>query len=272
MASNRATWDERTTKLFLDLCIQEKNRFNANDKGQQTGKKLDNKQLQNKLGGLRRAYITWRDLQSRTGLGRDTQTGGIAADDSYWANEEGVHEEEEEGDTSAAAANCGKPPKFLEELELLFGRTTQDRGVLLSAGGVRGRTPNSGPEDHPEHTPTDLFQHSSDQYMSKRPMREESVDSPRKKMSTSLEVCLKDISEAVTRRSRKSIDDVEGQDQVRQILDADGISEGSQLYLRALYLCKNAVNRKQFVGMRTKEGREEWINFNWEAMGQFHQR
>jgi len=45
-------------------------------------------------------------------------------------------------------------------------------------------------------------------------MREETKDSPPKK-STSIEMCLKDISKTVTRRSHKSIDDVEGQDQVR---------------------------------------------------------
>ncbi|KAJ1255283.1 hypothetical protein BS78_K268600 [Paspalum vaginatum] len=158
--------------------------------------KMDSKQLQNKLAGLRRAYTTWRDLQKQTGLGRDTQTGGEAADDSYWANEE-------EGDTSAAAANRGKPLKFLEQLELLFGRTTQDKGVLISAKGVRGRTPSYGPEYHQEHTPTDPFQHSSHRYMGKRPMREETMDSPPKKKSRSVEFCLRDISEAVTRCSRK---------------------------------------------------------------------
>ena len=108
MASNRAAWDDQTTKTFLDLCIAEKNRFNTNDKGltnhgwqnvyrnfkQQTGKKLDTKQLQNKLGGLKRSYIQWRDLQNQTGLGRDKHTGGVTADDSYWANEEGVNDEE----------------------------------------------------------------------------------------------------------------------------------------------------------------------------------
>ncbi|KAJ1295735.1 hypothetical protein BS78_01G246100 [Paspalum vaginatum] len=87
----------------------------------------------------------------------------------------------------------------------------------------------------------------------------------RKKKSASIEECLRDISEAVlSKRSRKANNyDVAEHDQVRQILDGDEIPEGSELYLRALFLCKNAVNRMQFIGMRTKEGREQWIQFNW---------
>lgn len=94
-------------------------------------------------------------------------------------------------------------------------------------------------------------------------MREETVDSPPRKKRTSIELCLKDISNAVTRRSRKSIDDVAGQDQVRQILDDDGISEGSKLYLRALYLCKNAVNRKQFITRSERKIRTKWLEIEF---------
>jgi hypothetical protein len=91
------------------------------------------------------------------------------------------------------------------------------------------------------------------------------MDSPPKKKSASIKKYLRDISEAVTRCSRRSNndDDVDDHDQVRQILDDDGIPEGSELYLRALFLCTNVVNRKQFIRMRTKEGREQWIQFNW---------
>lgn len=209
--------------------------------------------------------MTWRRLQKQSGLGRNTQTGGVAADDSFWENEE-------EGGTSAAPANCGNPPKFLDELEELFGRITQDRGVLLSGGGVRDRTPSFGTEDPADDTPTDLFAHGSDRYRSKRPMQEVTVDSPRKKKSGSIETCLKDISDAMTKRNRKVEDEVQAQEQVRQMLEADGIDEGSELYQKALYLCKNVTNRAQFLGMRTPNGRLQWINFNWAALTQFHRR
>ncbi|KAJ1287256.1 hypothetical protein BS78_03G417000 [Paspalum vaginatum] len=122
MAPNRACWDDMTTKTFMDLCIAEKNRFNGNHKGltnhgwqnvysnfkQQTGQTFDSKQMQNKLAGMRRGYIQWRDLQNQTGLGRDKHTDGVAADDSFWETEQETNDE---------AATRGKlPPKFLEEL------------------------------------------------------------------------------------------------------------------------------------------------------------
>lgn len=116
MASNRANWDEATTRTFLALCIEEKNNLNATDKGltkhgwqnlyrkfrQRTGHIYDNKQLHNKLSQMQRTYMHWRELQQQAGLGRDKNTGGVAADDSYW--------ESEEGDTGAGEQNRGNPP------------------------------------------------------------------------------------------------------------------------------------------------------------------
>ncbi|WVZ94873.1 hypothetical protein U9M48_040709 [Paspalum notatum var. saurae] len=225
MANKHAHWSKATTKTFLDLCIAEKNILNFNTKGlttvgwnilkgkfrQQRGVTYDGRQLHSKLAGLRRIYTRWHDLQHKTGLGRN-RNGGIAADDSYWRTEE--------GDTCDVEPTCGNPPPFLEELEILFGKNTQDK-------------------------------------LSKRPIGEQIVDSPPKKKSASIEDCLRDISEAVTRHSRKSNNyDVAKHNQVRQILEADGIPEGSELHLRAMYLCRNAVSRMELIEMRTKEGRK----------------
>nr|TKW06281.1 hypothetical protein SEVIR_7G232650v2 [Setaria viridis] len=103
MACNRANWDEATTKILLDLCIVEKNQFNWSNMcltklgwqhvyrsfKQQTGLNLGSKQLQNKLNALRRAFQSWKDLQSQSSLGCDKQTGGVAADSSFWDDDEG---------------------------------------------------------------------------------------------------------------------------------------------------------------------------------------
>ena len=43
----------------------------------------EKKQLQNKLNELKRAYFTWRDLQSHIGLGRDPHT-GVTVDPSFF--------------------------------------------------------------------------------------------------------------------------------------------------------------------------------------------
>ncbi|WVZ99149.1 hypothetical protein U9M48_044488 [Paspalum notatum var. saurae] len=186
MANKRAHWSEETMKTFLDLCIAEKNVMNFNTKGLnavgrknvhrnfrlKTGLRYDDKQLQSKLTALRKTYNNWRDLQNRTGLGRNTNNGAV--------------------DTCDAEPTRGNPPPFLEELEILFSTNIQARGILLSAGGVRATNDTFA-------TPQPIYQ-SSDRSRPKRSLWEQSMDSPKKK-KTSIEECLRDISYAVTRHS-----------------------------------------------------------------------
>ena len=54
------------------------------------GLPYDKKQLQNKLNEMKRAYFTWRDLQTHTGLGRDAHTGGVTVDPSFFEGGNGV--------------------------------------------------------------------------------------------------------------------------------------------------------------------------------------
>ncbi|ONM21469.1 hypothetical protein ZEAMMB73_Zm00001d005571 [Zea mays] len=104
-SSDRASWDPMITKIFIDLCINQKDLNNFNSMGltkygwqqvyrsfrEQTGLDYDNKKLQNKLNLLRRSFQQWQYLQNHTGLGLEPRTGDIAADDSYWGTQEGVH-------------------------------------------------------------------------------------------------------------------------------------------------------------------------------------
>jgi hypothetical protein len=94
-----------TTKIFIDLCIIQKNLNNFNRLGltkygwqqvyhsfkEQTSLDYENKKLQNKFNMLQRSFQQWQYLHNHTGLGLDSRTGGIAADDSYWETHEGVH-------------------------------------------------------------------------------------------------------------------------------------------------------------------------------------
>ncbi|TKW32740.1 hypothetical protein SEVIR_2G187600v4 [Setaria viridis] len=91
---------------------------------------------------MQRAFLSWKDLQVQSGLGCDKETGGVAADSTFW--------DDDEGETSAGAAqtSSAKPPLFLDELYTLFGHITQDRGTLLTAGGIREATPSMGIEDN----------------------------------------------------------------------------------------------------------------------------
>ena len=98
MSTDRANWDDTTVRTFLELVIEQKNLLHWNQRGltalgwanlypaftTATGLTYEKKQLQNKLNELKRAYFTWRDLQSHTGLGRDSHTGGVTVDPSFF--------------------------------------------------------------------------------------------------------------------------------------------------------------------------------------------
>ncbi|AQK40785.1 hypothetical protein ZEAMMB73_Zm00001d024201 [Zea mays] len=135
---------------------------------EQTSLDYDNKKLQNKLNFLRRSFQQWQYLQNHTRLGLEPRTGDIAADDSYWGTQE--------GDPSPQGSQ-GKPPPFLDELYTLFGRTTHDRGNLISVGGFHEPLRSYGSHG----TPNDGVGCSS------KRIREATVDSPPKAKRMSLE-------------------------------------------------------------------------------------
>ena len=97
MAGKRANWDNEITKIFLDLCIEEKDKNNFTNQGPTTEGWTNvvgnfivkasviykQSQLQTKLNNLKKKYREWKDLQKRTGLGRDKRTGGIATTDEW---------------------------------------------------------------------------------------------------------------------------------------------------------------------------------------------
>uniref|UniRef100_K4AIU6 Myb/SANT-like domain-containing protein n=1 Tax=Setaria italica TaxID=4555 RepID=K4AIU6_SETIT len=142
MINNRASWDEGTTKTLLDLCIAQKNQFNWSNKC------LTKLGWRNVYSGFRaqtgRAFLTWLSLQNKSGLGRDTQTGGVSADATYW--EEDAEDTTGGGAQARSQSSSVKPPPFLDELFELFGHEPQDRGTLLTAGGIREATPSVGTE------------------------------------------------------------------------------------------------------------------------------
>ncbi|XP_012704447.1 uncharacterized protein LOC105915131 [Setaria italica] len=248
------------TKTLLDLCIAQKNQFNWSNRcitklgwknvyrsfNQQTGMNLGSKQLQNKLNALRRTFVSWRDLQ--------IQSGGVAADPTFW--------EDEEVETSGGAAQPSsqssfvKPPPFIDELYELYGCDPQDRGTLLTAGGIREATPSVGTEGNAADLYQDPMRASSAHNLSKRSSQEISVDSPPKKKSDSLEDYFRDISETVANRSQKCADrEQEEMDHAMQLIEEDGLQEGSPLYCQTLYLCtRNPGYRRSFTKMKMKEG------------------
>ena len=98
MPRDHAHWEEHEVKLLLTLAIQEKEKFNWNQFGlTREGwrniyphfPQYSRKQINNKFDFLKQKYRAWKDSQVATGLGRNTQTGGIDADPDYWMAQDG---------------------------------------------------------------------------------------------------------------------------------------------------------------------------------------
>ena len=102
MPRPHAHWEDDETKLLLQLCLQEKEKFNFNQFGLTTAgwnniytyfPHYDKKQCNNKLGALKAACLKWKDELSATGLGRHPRTGDVAADPEYWNSQAGTQPE-----------------------------------------------------------------------------------------------------------------------------------------------------------------------------------
>lgn len=101
MDRGRANWDDNTTKIFLDLCIAEKEKLNYNSKGltkigwhnlyhnfkEQTRRAYGTKQLQNKFNSLKRSYNLWWQLKDKTRGGWDKNIGTVTQDADLWDNQ-----------------------------------------------------------------------------------------------------------------------------------------------------------------------------------------
>ncbi|RCV11372.1 hypothetical protein SETIT_2G180500v2 [Setaria italica] len=74
---------------------------------------------------MQRAFLSWKDLQVQSGLGCDKETGGVAADSTFW--------DDDEGETSAGAAqtSSAKPPLFLDELYTFMGTEDNAHDIYL---------------------------------------------------------------------------------------------------------------------------------------------
>ncbi|AQK79755.1 hypothetical protein ZEAMMB73_Zm00001d035843, partial [Zea mays] len=174
---------------------------------------------------------------NHTGLSLESRTGDIAVDDSYWGTQEG---------DPSPQGNRGKPPPFLDELYTLFGRTTHNRGNLISVGGVREPSRSYGSHD----TPDDGVGCSNTRSSSKR-FTEATVDSPPKK-NMSLEDHIANISESISIRNQRTLSrGQEEVDEVVRLLKEDGLEEDSDLYCMANILCKNDINRRFFLHLKS---------------------
>jgi len=104
MSQERASWDDRTCSLLLDLIIKQKDlcHWNATSPtslgwtnvvrgfNEVTRLGYTKKKCQNKYNELKRLYFNWRDGQTHTGLGCDPLTGEVTADPEWYGASPGV--------------------------------------------------------------------------------------------------------------------------------------------------------------------------------------
>jgi hypothetical protein len=79
-----------------------------------------------------------------------------------------------------------------------------------------------------------------------------------------LEDHIANISESISIKNRRTLSrGQEEVDEVVRLLKEDGLEEDSDLYCMANILCKNDINRRFFLHLKSKVGRLLWIRFQW---------
>ncbi|KAL6594346.1 hypothetical protein ACP70R_048539 [Stipagrostis hirtigluma subsp. patula] len=275
MAAARAYWDKDVTKIFLDLCIAEKEKMNFNYKKglnkvgwnnvyrnfrQQTGRTYSSKQLQNKFHSLKRIYKLWRKLKNTTGAGWDNTTGIIVGDDDWWRARIAENPDAEH--------LKGKPLAHEEELANLFGTMMDiEEGDMLCAGGIGDRTPSGGSEDNLAPQSEDNVGRCSGVRV-QRAGKEQVVDSPPPKKSKSMEYYVQCISESMLERNRNESNALKQEQkelqELLQLVEDDGVEQGTELHFIATELLRSATRRAAFRMIRLPEHRISWLRWTWE--------
>ena len=79
--------------------------------------------------------------------------------------------------------------------------------------------------------------------------------------------CLEDLSDIIKdHRKQKACMSMheEQMDKIVKILKEDGLHESHPMYAQALILCKNTLDRRNFLSMETKEGQLNFLKICWE--------
>ena len=159
-------------------------------------------------------------------------------------------------------------PKCLDLLTILWGHTPRDRGTLISSGRHHCETtPNKDSHDNPHKMSPDPFVVKSVGQSSKRTTRDYSINSSRSKKSASIDECLNDITDLIKdhkiQKARKNKQEEE-MDKVVKIMKDDGVEEIDDVYTQALIICKDTLDRRNFLSMETKEGRLKFLKICWD--------
>jgi len=79
--------------------------------------------------------------------------------------------------------------------------------------------------------------------------------------------CLEDLSDIIKdHRKQKALTSMheEQMDKIVKILKEDGLRDSDPMYAQALILCKNTLDRRNFLSMETKEGQLNFLKICWD--------
>uniref|UniRef100_K3YL57 Uncharacterized protein n=1 Tax=Setaria italica TaxID=4555 RepID=K3YL57_SETIT len=233
MDAGCANWDDNTTKIFMDLCIDEKNKLNYNKKGL------------TKLGWHNLQYKDWRKLKDKSGTGWNNSTRTIDCDDEWWTSR--IEENE------ANKHFRGKAFPFYDELTTLFGTTDKEGSPMLCVGGIGDRTPSSRSEGNP-NTAADENEHV--------------VDNPPPKRTKSMEYYVKRISESTMQRTMNERNLISREEEevmeMLHLVEQDGVPNGLELYFIATELFRSPARRASYRSITAAENRIAWLRWTWD--------
>uniref|UniRef100_A0A0E0KQ39 Uncharacterized protein n=1 Tax=Oryza punctata TaxID=4537 RepID=A0A0E0KQ39_ORYPU len=162
----------------------------------------------------------------------------------------------------------GKPLEHEDELITLFGCMDTEEGTMLCVGGTGERTPSGGSDDNLTPMSNDNVGRSSAGRVAQRAGKEQVVDSPPPKKSKNMEYYVGRISESMLERSRNESSVIRGeQDEMKELLqlvEEDGVAQGSELYFIATDLFRSAARRAAFRCIYPAENRKSWLRWTWD--------
>nr|TKW01113.1 hypothetical protein SEVIR_8G157000v2 [Setaria viridis] len=246
MDAGRTNWDDNTTKIFLDLCIDEKNKLNYNTKGPNQA----------------RQYKDWRKLKDKSGTKWNNSIHTIDCDDEWWTARIGENE--------ANKHFHGKAFPFYDELTTLLGTTDTEGGPMLCVGAIGDRTPSCGSEGNPDPMADendawleDNVGRSSVGRVSQRSGKEHVVDSPPPKRSKSMEYYVERISESMIQRTmnERNLISHEEEDvmEMLHLVEQDGVPNGFELYFIATELFRSPARHASYRSITAVENQIAWL-------------
>ncbi|KAJ1277718.1 hypothetical protein BS78_04G025200 [Paspalum vaginatum] len=232
MAGGRAEWNDNTTKIFLDLCIAEKEKHNFHKKG------LTKQGLMTIRAPEQISYSQENiRVMEKT---KEQEWGKVGP--RY-----GHHYLNSTMENSAYEQFRNRGLAHKEELITLFGSMDSEDGEMLCVGGLGDRTPSGGSDDNIVGLLEDNAGWSE---------KEQVVDSPPTKKRRSMEYYVERISDSMVQSEEMT--------ELLQLVEADGVSLDSELYFIAIELLWTTTRRIAFRSFTTAEQRIAWLRWTWD--------